>query len=210
LAEAVEGVVDSPAAAEALAAAVQAEAGDMQSPDVNPNQGPTQARSPRFKRLARHIASDHRAVRKAFPPDVLARIEAATSAAERNHAGQVRFVVEAALPLARVMSRQTPHERALELFGRLGIWDTEGNSGVLVYVLLADRTVEIIADRGIHREVGEAEWRSICRTMESAFREGRFAEGAVAGIDAVGALLSRHFPRTGTATNELPDTPIVL
>jgi uncharacterized membrane protein len=114
------------------------------------------------------------------------------------------------LPLALVMSRQTPHERALDVFGNLRIWDTEGNSGVLVYVLLADRRVEIIADRGIHREVGEAEWRSICATMESAFREGRFADGAVAGVDAVSALLSQHFPRTGAAINELPDAPIVL
>lgn len=182
----------------------------MRSPDAKPNQGPTQARPSRFKRLARHIASDHRAVRKAFPPEVLARIESATRSGERNHAGQVRFVVEAALPLALVMSRQTPHERALDVFGRLRIWDTEGNSGVLVYVLLADHRVEIIADRGIHREVGVAEWRSICHTMESAFREGRFADGAVAGIDAVSALLSQHFPRTGAASNELPDRPIVL
>jgi uncharacterized membrane protein len=178
--------------------------------DAKPGEGPMQAHPPRLKRLARHLATDHRAVRKAFPPEALARIEAATSAGERNHAGQVRFVVEAGLPLALVMSRQTPHERALELFGSLRIWDTEGNSGVLVYVLLADRRVEIIADRGIHREVGDAEWRSICGTMESAFREGRFADGAVAGIEAVSALLSRHFPRTGAANNELPDQPIVL
>jgi len=161
-------------------------------------------------RVARHLATDHRSAHRAFPPEALARIEAATSAGEKTHAGQVRFVVEAALPLAHVMSRQTAHERALEVFGRLRIWDTEGNSGVLVYVLLADRRVEIIADRGIHREVGEAEWQSICRTMESAFREGRFADGAVGGVDAVSALLSRHFPRSGAANNELPDRPVVL
>jgi len=109
-----------------------------------------------------------------------------------------------------VLARQTPRERALDVFGRLRVWDTEGNSGVLVYLLLADRRVEIIADRGIHREVGEAQWQSICRTMEAAFRDRRFADGAVAGIDAVSALLSRHFPRTGAAINELPDQPIVL
>jgi len=171
---------------------------------------PMQANSSRLKRIALHLATDHRTVHRAFPPEALARIEAATSAGERTHAGQVRFVVEAALPLAHVMSRQTAHERALDLFGSLRIWDTEGNSGVLVYVLLADRRVEIVADRGIHREVGEAEWQSICRTMESAFREGRFADGAVAGIDAASALLSRHFPRSGAANNELPDQPIVL
>ena len=174
------------------------------------HQGPDRAASPRFKRFARHLASDHRAVRRAFPREALARIEAAIGTGEKNHAGQVRFVVEAALPLALVLSRQTPRERALDVFGRLRIWDTEGNSGVLVYLLLADRRVEIIADRGIHRQVGDAEWQSICHTMESAFHEGRFEEGAVAGIDAVSALLSRHFPRGGAASNELPDQPILL
>ncbi len=182
----------------------------MQPADAPPKHGSTQAPPARLKRFASHLATDHRAVRRVFPREALARIEAAISAGERGHAGQVRFVVEAALPLALVLARQTPRERALDVFGRLRIWDTEGNSGVLVYLLLADRRVEIIADRGIHRKVGEGEWRSICRTMESAFREGRFADGAVAGIDAVSALLSRHFPRTGASVNELPDQPIVL
>ena len=173
-------------------------------------QGHTRAASPRFKRFARHLATDERAVRRAFSREALARIEAAIGAGEKNHAGQVRFVVEAALPLALVLNRQTPRERALDVFGRLRIWDTEGNSGVLVYLLLADRRVEIVADRGIHRQVGDAQWRSICQTMESAFRERRFEDGAVAGIDAVSALLSRHFPRHGASANELPDQPIVL
>jgi uncharacterized membrane protein len=180
----------------------------MQPADAAPKHGPKQA--PRLKRFARHLATDHRTVRRAFPREALARIEAAISAGERAHAGQVRFAVEAALPLSLVLARQTPRERALDVFGRLRVWDTEGNSGVLVYLLLADRRVEIIADRGIHREVGEAEWQSICRQMESAFRERRFADGAVAGIDAVSALLARHFPRTGAAINELPDQPVVL
>jgi uncharacterized membrane protein len=164
----------------------------------------------RFRRFARHLATDHHAVRRAFPREALARIEAAIGAGERHHAGQVRFVVEAALPLSLVLSRQTPRERALDVFSRLRIWDTEGNSGVLVYLLLADRRVEIIADRGIHRKVGDAEWGSICRTMETAFRERRFADGAVAGIAAVSALLAQHFPSAGAATNELPDQPILL
>jgi uncharacterized membrane protein len=154
--------------------------------------------------------TDHFAVRRAFPKEALARIQSAISAGERNHAGQVRFVVEAALPLALVLSRQTPRERALDVFGRLRIWDTEGNSGVLVYLLLADHRVEIVADRGIHRRVGEEQWRSICRTMESAFRERRFADGAVAGIEAVSALLAQHFPHGDAAANELPDQPVLL
>jgi uncharacterized membrane protein len=178
--------------------------------DIKPDSGSMDARTPRLKRIARHFATDHRSVRRAFPPEALSRIEAATRAGEKNHAGQVRFVVESALPLGLVVNRHTAHERALDVFGRLRIWDTEDNSGVLVYVLLADHRVEIVADRGIHRRVGDGEWKSICRTMESAFREGRFADGAVAGVEAVSALLSRHFPRTGAANNELPDRPIVL
>jgi hypothetical protein len=174
------------------------------------NQDTIHAHTPRIERLARHLVNDHRSVRRAFPPEALTRIEAATRAGEQTHAGQVRFVVEGGLPLALVMQRQTPRSRALDLFGSLRIWDTEGNSGVLVYVLLADRRVEIVADRGIDREVGNSEWESICRTMELAFRDGRFADGAVAGVEAVSALLSRHFPRKGAANNELPDQPIVL
>ena len=196
---------------EASAVAVRVEGGtDMHSADAARKHGPTQAPAPRLKRFARHLATDHHAVRRKFPREALARIEAAIGAGEKSHAGQVRFVVEAALPLALVLARQTPRERALDVFGRLRIWDTEGNSGVLVYLLLADRRVEIIADRGIHRKVGEGAWRSICRTMESAFRERRFADGAVAGIEAVSALLSRHFPRAGESHNELPDRPILL
>ncbi len=145
-----------------------------------------------------------------MPREALSRIEAAIAAGERKHVGQVRFVVEAALPLALVLSRHTPRERAIDTFGRLRIWDTEGNCGVLVYLLLADRRVEVVADRGIDRVVADSEWQSICRAMESAFRDGRFADGAVAGVEAVGALLARHFPRTGEAVNELPDQPIVL
>ena len=148
----------------------------MHAADAARKHGSTQAPAPRLKRFARHLATDHYSVRRKFPRDALARIEAAISAGEKSHAGQVRFVVEAALPLALVLARQTPRERALDVFGRLRIWDTEGNSGVLVYLLLADRRVEIVADRGIDRVVGDAEWHSICRSMESAFRERRFAE----------------------------------
>lgn len=178
-------------------------------PDIKPEPGSLEA-TPRLKRIARHFTTDHRSARRAFPPEAMARIEAATASGERAHAGQVRFVVESALPLGLVVDRHSAHDRALEIFGRLRIWDTENNSGVLIYVLLADRRVEIVADRGINRRVAPGEWQSICRTMESAFREGRFADGAVAGVEAVSVLLSRHFPRAGAANNELPDRPLVL
>jgi len=162
-------------------------------------------------RFFRHLATDHGSVRRAFPKAALARIEAVIAEGETRHRGQVRFAVEPALPLARVLRRVTPTERALEVFGRLRIWDTEENCGVLVYLLLADRDVEIVADRGIHGHVGSAAWETVCGKMEAAFRDGRFVEGVIAGITEINALLAQHYPRDGRAGNdELSNRPVVL
>ena len=165
----------------------------------------------RTYRFWRHLATDHRSARRAFPDTVMRRIEAAIATGEQDHRGQVRFVVEPALSLARVLKAFPPRERALEVFGLMRIWDTEDNAGVLVYLLLADRDVEIVADRGIHRHVGAAEWEALCRVMETAFRDGRYAEGAETGIARINALLARHFPRAArVGGNELPDRPVIL
>jgi uncharacterized membrane protein len=165
----------------------------------------------RPNRFWRHLVTDHGSVRRALPESAMRRIEAAIAAGEARHRGQVRFVVEAALPLARVLAKLPPRERALEVFGLLRIWDTEENAGVLVYLLLADRDVEIVADRGIDRRVGRAAWEAVCRGMEAAFRAGRFAEGVENGIAELNALLERHFPRAdGAQGNELSDRPVVL
>src|SRR6266568_9554928 len=161
-------------------------------------------------RFWRHLVADHRSARRAFPSSALKRIETAIASGEQRHAGQVEFVVEAALPLALVLHGLSPRERSLEVFGRLRVWDTEENSGVLIYLLLADKAVEIVADRGIHRRVGDAPWQSICRAMEAAYREGRFEEGALAGIEAINALLIEHFPRHAPGENELPDKPVLI
>ena len=164
----------------------------------------------RVSRFWRHLVTDHDTAQRAFPPEVLDRIQQAITAGERAHSGQVCFAVEAALPLSLVLQHETPRDRALEIFGRLRVWDTEHNSGVLVYLLLADKDVEIVADRGIHRMVGETAWQEICGTMEAAFGERRFEQGAVAGIEAISALLARHFPRADTGGNELADRPVML
>jgi len=161
-------------------------------------------------RLLRHVVTDHLSVKRAFPPDVLSHIERAIAAGERTHRGQVCFAVEGSLPPLRVLRKLTPRERALEVFGLLRVWDTEENAGVLVYLLLADRDVEIVADRGIDRAVDNTAWQAICARMEAAFRDGRYAEGVTAGIAAISALLARHFPRAGAGANELPDKPVVL
>ena len=163
------------------------------------------------RRFIRHLATDHGSARRAFPTSTLARIEAAIADGERRHRGHVCVAVEASLPLERVLKGVAPRARALEVFGALSVWDTEENCGVLVYLLLADRDVEIVADRGIHAKVGDEAWAAICRDMEAAFRARRFEEGVLAGIAQINALLARHFPRTGTeGTNELPDRPVIL
>ena len=167
--------------------------------------------APKSGRLWRHIATDHRSVRRAFPEGKLRAVEQAIAQGEAAHRGQVCMALEAALPPARVMRGVTPRERALEVFGLLRVWDTEENAGVLLYVLLADRDVEIVADRGIHRQVGDAQWEEICRALEADFAGGRGAEGVVRAVEKMSALLATHFPaRPGDHRNELPDRPAVL
>jgi uncharacterized membrane protein len=164
----------------------------------------------RHRRLLRHVVTDHLSVKRAFPPAALARIEQAITAGERMHRGQVCFAVEGALPPLRVLRKLTPRERALEVFGLLRVWDTEENAGVLIYLLLADRDVEIVADRGIDREVPAGAWQAICARMEAAFRDARLVEGVVVGIEEIAALLAAHFPRVGAVAIEVPDKPVVL
>ena len=171
----------------------------------------TTARHSRWRRLWRHAITDRGDIQRVLPPEEMARIENAIAVGERRHAGQVCFAVEPALPAARVWHGISPRERALEVFGLLRVWDTERNDGVLVYLLLADKDVEIVADRGIHAKVGAPAWEAICRKMESAFRAGRYAEGVAAGIAEISDLLATHSPRaTGDGGNELSDKPIVL
>jgi uncharacterized membrane protein len=164
-----------------------------------------------LRRLFRHLCTDRASVRRAFPKASLQRIETAIAEGERRHRGQLRFAVEAALPLTRLLQGVAPRARSLEVFSSLRIWDTAENCGVLVYLLFADRDVEIVADRGIHAQVGTAAWEAICRKMEKAFREGRFGDGVDTGLSEINALLARHYPREGHAAgNELSDRPVLL
>ncbi len=151
----------------------------------------------RWRRLWRHLVTDRADVRRAFPPEELVRVENAITEGELRHSGQVCFALEAALPLARVWQRMSPRERALEVFGLLRVWDTERNDGVLVYILLADRDVEIVADRGIHAHVGTAAWEAICAQMETSLRAGRCAEGIAAGVAAINTTAGAAFAAFG-------------
>ncbi len=137
-------------------------------------------------------------------------IEESIRASEATHHGQIRFAVEAALDLLPLLRNQSARGRAIDVFSLLRVWDTEHNNGVLIYLLLADRDVEIVADRGVSRLVAPAAWERICREMERAFRDRRFEEGVLAGIEAVGAHLVRHYPGASKRPNELPDAPVVL
>ncbi len=163
-----------------------------------------------IKRIGRHLIAHRWRVRRIFPPDVMALIERAIKAGEATHSGQLRFVVEGALDGAPLFRDQAARERALDVFSRLRIWDTAGNNGVLIYLLLADRDVEIVADRGIDAHVGDAGWEDICKAMEAEFRAGNFAGGVIKGIGAVSRHLAAHFPREGGGNNELPDAPVVM
>jgi len=161
-------------------------------------------------RLFRHLMMPRWRARIAFPPAALERIGRAITESEARHRGQIRFAVEHALDAASVLRNRPARARGLEVFASLGVWDTEDNCGVLIYLLLADRDVEIIADRGIHARVGGGAWEAICREMEAAFRQGRFEAGVLAGVERISALLAAHFPRHAPGRNELPDAPVVV
>jgi uncharacterized membrane protein len=161
-------------------------------------------------RITRHLLQHHWRRRRNFPPAILARIEQAIRVGETTHSGQVRFVVEGALDGAALFRNQPARERALDVFSHLRIWDTAHNNGVLIYLLLADHDVEIVADRGIDAEVGSAGWENICREMEVDFRAGDFERGVIKGVEAVSRELAKHFPKGSGGPNELPDAPVVI
>jgi uncharacterized membrane protein len=166
----------------------------------------------RLGRLFRHLAATHWRTRMLFSARTLDAIEEAIGRAERTHAGEIRFAIETSLTPLHILADLMPRSRALDVFAQLRVWDTEANNGVLIYVQLADRSVEIVADRGVARRVAQPEWDAICRMMEEHFRAGRFKAGSIAGVEAVGALLVRHFPAqaSGPPGNRLPDRPTLL
>jgi uncharacterized membrane protein len=163
-----------------------------------------------LKRIMQHLSAGRASVRRAFPSRALDAIERAIRETEAQHDGQIRFVVEAALEWSPLLAGQSARERAIEVFSELRVWDTEHNNGVLIYLLLADRDVEIVADRGIHAKLGAEIWETICREMEAAFRNGQFEAGVLAGIRAVCKHLAHHFPARSGKPNEMPDSPVVL
>ena len=161
-------------------------------------------------RILRHLCTTSLHIRNRFPQATLDAIEQAIGASEALHSGEIRFAIEAALDFPPLLHGVTSRQRALDVFSLLRVWDTEHNSGVLIYLLLKDRKVEIVADRGIAAKVAQSEWETVCRNMERAFRGGDFKAGALAGIQDISTLLARHFPADARNPNELPNRPQIL
>ena len=161
-------------------------------------------------RILKHLCTTGLYLRARFPPQTLDAIEQEITKSEALHSGELRFAVETALDLPPLLQCLQSRERALDVFSLLRVWDTETNSGVLIYLLLADHKVEIVADRGIAAKVEQSEWESICREMEQAFRSGDFKAGSLLGVQRISTLLARHFPAGSRNPNELPNKPFIL
>lgn len=165
----------------------------------------------RMGRMARHIWLDASDTRRAIPPAMVQRLMQRVAASENRHSGEIRICVEAGLPMSYLWRNATARQRAVTMFGKLRVWDTEHNNGVLIYLLLAERAIEIVADRGIDRHVSSPEWHAMTQRMAAAFRDGRFEDGLTQALEEVSALMVRHFPLAEGEShgNELPDAPVL-
>jgi uncharacterized membrane protein len=171
---------------------------------------PPSSFSARCRRTLRHWRTTKAAGRRAFPPQTLAAIEAAIGHGELTHGAEVRLIVENSLDAAAIFEDITTRQRALILFAEYGVWDTEENCGVLIYVNLADREVEIVADRNVNRRISSQQWQELCRTMTEGFAHAAFHESTLAAIARLNDLLRQHFPDSSVQPNQLPNQPIVL
>jgi len=161
-------------------------------------------------RVVPHLLLPRVVLGRRFPAATLRAIEDAIGASEQRHRAEIRFAIEVALDVRALWRVRTVRDRALEVFAELGVWSTAERNGVLIYVLLAERHVEIVADQGFTGRVGDAEWRAVCALIEREFAESRWRDGALRGIEAATALLAREFPAGGRNRNEQPDRPVVL
>lgn len=165
----------------------------------------------RLTRLLRHRWADGR-LRRVLTPEVLQRLGQRVAASERRHTGQIRICAEGGLPLSYLWRGASARERAITQFGKLRVWDTEHNNGVLIYLLLAEHAIEIVADRGLAQHVPEATWHTLVQRLGQALRAGQYEDGLTEVLADVSALLVAHFPASGHApgSNELPDAPVLL
>ena len=163
-----------------------------------------------FARALAHLGTGTGVVRRHFNRDAMARIRAAIADAERGHAGEIRFAVEAMLPLRMLRRHRDARSRAVEVFSQLRVWDTEANSGVLLYLLWADRAIEVVVDRGIAALVPASEWETVCLQVRDGLRSAHPADAVIAGIARIGELLRVALPTQASTPDELPDDPVRL
>jgi uncharacterized membrane protein len=163
----------------------------------------------RIARILKHRSYDEADVRRVLPDAALKRLEDRVHSSEKKHSGEIRLCIEAGLPTSYLWKRLTVRDRALAMFGKLRVWDTELNNGVLIYLLFAEHAIEIVADRGLHARVTAAQWKAIVERMREPLRAGRFEEGLNIAVDAVEQLLEQHFPLRAGAANpdELSNKP---
>lgn len=166
--------------------------------------------SERMRRQWRHWMTTTASGRAMFPPETLERVAQAIGAGEQRHRGELRLIVENAMPSEAIWHDVDNRQRAIALFSEFGVWDTEDNCGVLLYVNVAEHKVEIVADRGINRKIDGATWQHVCTTMTSGFARGNFHDSLLTAVEQVNTLLATHFPATGARANELSDQPLVL
>lgn len=162
-----------------------------------------------LRRLVRHRWAESQA-RHALPQEALQRLGARVSASEQLHTGQIRIVTEACLPWSYLRRHATPRERALMLFSKYRVWDTEHNNGVLIYLLMPEHAIEIVADRGVSQHIAHQDWQAVITQMSACFQKLQYEDGLLQAIDAVSSRLAAYFPRTGDSPhfNELPDAPV--
>ena len=165
----------------------------------------------KIKRMARHRWVDESDSQRAVPPAMAERLRRRVAASEHRHTGEVRICVEAGLPLSYLWRAASARERAIAQFGKLRVWDTEHNNGALIYLLLADRAIEIVADRGLNSVVSPAQWTEMVQRLSAALRAGNFEDGLTQALGEVSAVLVQHFPADGSNPNpnELDDRPVL-
>ncbi len=165
-----------------------------------------------WSRFVRHAVASQRGTRELFSPDAMERLQRRIATGEATHRGELRLIVESALPLRKVRRGMNTRQRALDLFGTFRVWDTEENNGVLLYINVADRKLEVVADREAARRIGDPHWQAVCNVAQQAFREGDFERGVTEALESIHRVLATTFPANidGQRRNELPDAPVVL
>jgi TPM domain len=166
----------------------------------------------RIKRTFKHRWLDESDSHKAVPADLAERLRRRVAASEQRHTGEVRICVEAGLPMSYLKRNASARQRAVAMFGKLRVWDTQNNNGVLIYLLLADHAIEIVADRGLNAVVTPSQWQGMIANLSQALRENRYEDGLTQALEEVSALLVQHFPMSADATNpdELSDVVVLM